>query len=180
MERWRVKIWQKKKRKTERGRMEKEEGGCLIGRSVWSLAEIACVRGVCEILVVWWSRADHVRTEGGGNSSRVMNQQWTVSVCLLASPPRIIWIKPLNWSHRTPCPTTCWAAGATQYVTLPTDAQSFISPSLRTSTNISLTGAYKSASRLSSLCQNTHSFIALIPTVQVSSRFVFPATMLPG
>lgn len=62
--------------------MEKSEGGCVTAGSVWSLCEIACVRGVCEILVGWWSRTDQVRTEGSGNSSRVMNQQWKSSPCL--------------------------------------------------------------------------------------------------
>lgn len=43
----------KEKPESERGRMEKNEGGCVTARSVWPLGEIACVRGVCEILVGW-------------------------------------------------------------------------------------------------------------------------------
>lgn len=30
-----------------------DEGGCVTARSVWSLCKIACVRGVCEIVVGW-------------------------------------------------------------------------------------------------------------------------------
>lgn len=130
MERCRGRIWKTKKTESESGRMEEKktkQGGCVTARSVWSLCKIACVRGVCEILVGWWSRTDQVRTEGSGNSSRFMNQQWKSSPRLSASPPRIIWIKPSSWSHKTPCPTTCWAAGATLYVILPTHCATHIS-----------------------------------------------------
>lgn len=51
----------------------------MTARSVWSLCKIACVRGVCEILVGWWSRTDQVRTHGSGSSIHFMNQRWKCS-----------------------------------------------------------------------------------------------------
>lgn len=77
----------KKKRlnQRERGWGWRDEGGCGTARSVWSLCNIACVRGVCEILVGWWSRTDQAR-EGSRNSSHFMNQQWKSCLSLRLLP----------------------------------------------------------------------------------------------
>lgn len=113
---------------------EGEWGGEKNREGVWQPG--VCGRSarsrVWEVFVkyLWVGEAGQIRSEQKGNCSCFMNQQWKPSPCLSASPPRITWIKPSSWSRRTLCPTTCWAAGATLYVSLPTRCAAHISPHL--------------------------------------------------
>lgn len=86
---------------------------------------------VWEVFVkyLWVGEAGQIRSEQ--KVVEIAAVSWINSenlhpVCL-PPPPRIIWIKPSSWSHKTPCPTTCWAAGATLYVILPTHCATHIS-----------------------------------------------------
>lgn len=100
---------EKENKKSSKRREGLWEPGSMQGASAGSR--------VCKVFgkYLWVGEAEQFRSEQKETAASTMSQLWTASV----SPPRIIWIKPSSSSHRTHCPTTCWAAGATLYVTPP-------------------------------------------------------------